>query len=70
MFYLKILWWLDANCGPVLSEATAQAAEPQPLLNSSKTLLDLFGKNNPSARKQTFPDNDGACNLDTSNDTN
>ena len=54
----------------MVSEATALAAEPQPLLNSSKTLLDLFGKNNPIARKQTFPDNDGACNLDTSNDTN
>ena len=30
MFYIKVCRWLDSDCGPLASEATALPTEPQP----------------------------------------
>ena len=41
MFCVKILRWLDLNCGPPVSQATALAAELQPLPESMALVLKL-----------------------------
>ena len=30
MFIIKFCWWLDLNCGPLVSEMTAEPTKPQP----------------------------------------
>ena len=48
MFNLKNCRWLDSNCGPLVSEATAQPTKPQPLphINSlwADVVVDVFLK--------------------------
>ena len=41
VFNMKVCLWLDSNCGPLVSEATALPTEPQPLpLNVKFYLVD------------------------------
>ena len=45
---MKVCQWLDSNCGPLASEATAQPTKPQPLphINSlwADVVVDVFLK--------------------------
>ena len=41
----KISWWMDSNCGSLVSEATALPTEPQPLRINQHFCLFLILKN-------------------------
>ena len=56
MFIIKSCRWLNSNCGPLVSEATALPTEPQPLPTAMKlfaawSLIYYFFKFSPLKRK-------------------
>ena len=40
--FTKFRRWLDSNCGPLVSEATALPTEPQPLPSYDKSYFVIF----------------------------